>query len=152
MTDSPHIFHLPMEFCDECCSPGCREPGRTTQVSRVLMGDCRLCSLVFCHDHRRADPGMFSNDSSRFRVSELQENRARWLFLEKNTQLHRLPRHQLRACCCPRRREAPRCGNGDAGSIPPAMFNRDCKGHDSASKPMTTKHFPKNSHKSVLIK
>jgi hypothetical protein len=22
------------------------------------MGDCRLCSLVFCHDHLRADPGI----------------------------------------------------------------------------------------------
>jgi hypothetical protein len=23
------------------------------------MGDCRLGSFVFCHDHRRADPGTF---------------------------------------------------------------------------------------------
>jgi hypothetical protein len=60
MADSPNLFHSPTAFCLAVDAAVRREPGRTTQVSHVLMGDCRLDSLVVCHDHRRADPGAFS--------------------------------------------------------------------------------------------
>jgi hypothetical protein len=50
MTDSQYSSQLLTIFVVNC-SAVWRGPGKATQVSRVPIGDCRLCSRVFCHDH-----------------------------------------------------------------------------------------------------